>query len=100
MQLQLHLIEHTLNALARCNRKRSGTFIEHQKEEADVQRAAFEEAKGNCATDLRAAINAGDRARDEMARLREAPTDVLLAAERRDEDITRIATSALSIDYQ
>jgi hypothetical protein len=53
-----------------------------------------------CAADLRAAIVARDRARDEVARLREALTDVLLEAEGRHDIIARIATSALSIDHQ
>ncbi|WP_223742170.1 hypothetical protein [Corallococcus sp. AS-1-12] len=42
----------------------------------------------------------GDRAREEVARLREALTDVLLEAEGRHDIIARIATSALSLDRQ
>ncbi|MCP3105555.1 hypothetical protein LZ198_42595, partial [Myxococcus sp. K15C18031901] len=71
-----------------------------QEEEAAALRSAFEEARGTCAADLRATITARDRAPDEVARLRKALTDVLLKAEGRDDDIARIAASALYIDRQ
>ncbi|QDE69315.1 hypothetical protein BHS09_21330 [Myxococcus xanthus] len=100
IQVQLSLIERTINALNRAHRMRSGTFWERMEEEAAVLRSAFEEAKGTCTADLRAAITARDHARDEVARLREALTDVLLEAEVQDDIIARIATSALSIGSQ
>ena len=45
LRVELSLIERTLNALGRANRKRSGSALTRMAEEADVLRAAFKEVE-------------------------------------------------------